>query len=53
MATTKKANEAKVKHTYNYAPNESVAVSFVATTFFSHNLDPTQQPQVKKGRNSL
>lgn len=53
MATTKKATEAKVKNTYNYAPNESVAVSFVATTFFSHNLDPSQQAQVKKGRNSL
>ena len=54
MATTKKASEAKVKYTYNYAPNESVAVSCVATTFFSHNLDPDQpQPQVKKGRTNL
>lgn len=53
VASTKKASEAKVKYTYNYAPNESVAVSCVATTFFSHNLDPSEQPQVKKGRTNL
>ena len=53
MATTKKASDAKVKYTYNYAPNESVAVSYVATTFFSHNLDPAEQPQVKKGGKNL
>jgi type IV pilus assembly protein PilO len=53
MATTKKASDAKVKHTYDYAPNESVAVSCVTTTFFSHDLDPGAQPQVKKGGKSL
>jgi len=40
VATTKKPGDAKVKHTYQYAPNESVAASFTATTFYSHDLDP-------------
>jgi type IV pilus assembly protein PilO len=39
VATTKKATDAKVKHSYNYAPNESVAASFTATTFYSHDLE--------------
>src|SRR6267154_5539551 len=40
VATTKTASDAKVKHSYQYAPNESVAASFTATTFFSHDLTP-------------
>ena len=40
VATTKNASDAKVKHTYQYAPNESVAASFTATTFYSHDLEP-------------
>jgi type IV pilus assembly protein PilO len=40
VANTKNASDAKVKHTYQYAPNESVAASFTATTFFSHDLEP-------------
>jgi type IV pilus assembly protein PilO len=40
VASTKKPTDAKVKHTYQYAPNESVAASFTATTFFSHDLTP-------------
>lgn len=40
VSNTKNAADAKVKHTYQYAPNESVAASFTATTFFSHNLEP-------------
>jgi len=40
VATTKTPGDAKVKHTYQYAPNESVAASFVATTFYSHDLTP-------------
>ncbi|MGA7218524.1 MAG: type 4a pilus biogenesis protein PilO [Candidatus Sulfotelmatobacter sp.] len=40
VSTTKKASDAKVKHQYQYAPNESVAASFTATTFYSHDLDP-------------
>jgi type IV pilus assembly protein PilO len=40
VATTKKPTEAKAKHTYQYAPNESVVATFTATTFFSHDLEP-------------
>jgi len=36
MASVKKPTEAKVKSTYEYAPNETVVVSCTATTFFSH-----------------
>src|SRR6202140_1290893 len=39
VSTTTHASDAKVKHTYRYAPNESVAASFTATTFYSHDLD--------------
>ncbi len=40
VSTTKTPSDAKVKHSYQYAPNESVAASFTATTFFSHDLTP-------------
>src|SRR5579862_154365 len=45
VSTTKSAGDAKVKHTYQYAPNESVAASFTATTFYTHDLN---SPQVAK-----
>lgn len=41
VASTKHAASAKVKHTYQYAPNESIVASFVATTYFSHDLNTT------------
>ncbi len=41
IASTKKANDAKVKHTYQYAPNESIVATCSATTFFSHDMEPT------------
>jgi type IV pilus assembly protein PilO len=41
VATTKSASSAGVKHTYAYAPNESIAASFTATTYFSHDLQPS------------
>jgi type IV pilus assembly protein PilO len=41
VATTKNPSGAKVKHTYQYAPNESVIASFTATTYFSHDLQPS------------
>ncbi|MGA8705742.1 MAG: type 4a pilus biogenesis protein PilO [Steroidobacteraceae bacterium] len=48
VATTKSPTLAGVKHTYQYAPNESVAASFTATTFFSHDLEaPTVAPGAK------
>jgi type IV pilus assembly protein PilO len=40
VATTRKPSEAKAKHTYNYAPGESVVATCTATTFFSHDLAP-------------
>jgi Tfp pilus assembly protein PilO len=41
VGTTKNPTVAKVKHQYQYAPNESVVASFVATTFYSHDLEPS------------
>src|SRR5262249_16873586 len=40
VSTVKKPTDAKAKHTYQYAPGESVVATCTATTFFSHNLDP-------------
>jgi len=40
MASTKKPNDAKARHTYNYAPNESVVATCTASTFFSHDMEP-------------
>src|SRR5205085_9109131 len=40
VASTKKSSDAKVKHQYQYAPGESVAATYTATTFFSHDLEP-------------
>jgi type IV pilus assembly protein PilO len=44
VSTTKKPTEAKVKHQYQYAANESVAASFTATTYFSHDATPAAAP---------
>src|SRR5260370_22083435 len=41
VATTKKPGDAKVKQAYQYAPNESIVASFTATTYFSHDLQPS------------
>jgi Tfp pilus assembly protein PilO len=48
VANTKKGSEAKAKHTYQYAPNESVVATCVATTFFSHDVQPAAT--LAKGR---
>ena len=40
VSNTKDPSKAKAKHTYQYAPNESVIATFTATTFFSHDLEP-------------
>jgi type IV pilus assembly protein PilO len=53
IATTKKASDAKVKHTYNYAANESVVASCVATTFYSHDMVPTKSATPVKGRKAI
>jgi len=50
VASTKKANEAKVKHTYQYAANESVVATCLATTFFSHDTEPPAAAPGKPGQ---
>jgi len=40
VANTKKGSEAKAKHTYQYAPNESIVATCTATTVFSHDVMP-------------
>jgi Tfp pilus assembly protein PilO len=37
VANTKKGADAKTKHNYQYAPNESIVATCMATTFFSHD----------------
>jgi type IV pilus assembly protein PilO len=44
VASTKKPTDAKAKHTYQYAPNESVVATCTATTFFSHDATPPAAP---------
>jgi len=41
VSTTRNPAGAKTKHTYQYAPNESVVASFTATTYFSHDTQPS------------
>lgn len=41
VSTTHNPQGAKTKHTYQYAPNESVVASFTATTYFSHDTQPS------------
>jgi hypothetical protein len=40
VASTRKPGAAKAKHTYQYAPSESVVATCLTTTYFSHDLDP-------------
>src|SRR5258708_149141 len=40
LANTKNPTAAKAKHTYQYAPNESVVATCTATTYFSHGAAP-------------
>lgn len=41
VSTTRNPSAAKVKHQYQYAPNESIVATFTATTYFSHDLTPS------------
>jgi len=51
VANVKKGSDAKAKHTYQYAPNESVVATCLATTFFSHDVEPAAlTPAAAKGR---
>ncbi len=53
VASTRSPGAAKTKHTYQYAPNETVVATCLTTTYFSHDLDPASPaskpgPPVKK-----
>ena len=48
VASTRKPSDAKTKHTYQYAPSESVVATCVATTYFSHDLEPNAAPAGRK-----
>jgi type IV pilus assembly protein PilO len=54
VASTRSPSSAKAKHTYQYAPSESVVATCLTTTYFSHDLDPASPgasktaPPVKK-----
>ncbi len=48
VASTKKPGDAKTKHSYQYAPNESVVATCVATTFFSHDMAPAAAPAARR-----
>jgi type IV pilus assembly protein PilO len=45
VASTKKPGDAHAKHTYQYAPSESVVATCLTTTYFSHNMDPGSAPK--------
>jgi type IV pilus assembly protein PilO len=50
VGTTKNPSGAKAKHTYQYAPNESIIATFTATTYFSHDLQTSAAgPGTKPG----
>ena len=51
VANTKKGSEAKAKHSYEYAANESVIATCVATTYFSHDSNSAVAPTTEKGAN--
>jgi type IV pilus assembly protein PilO len=40
VANTKRGSDAKTRHSYQYAPNESIVATCMATTFFSHDVAP-------------
>jgi type IV pilus assembly protein PilO len=44
IANVKKPSEARTKHTYSYAPGETVVATCTATTFFSHDMTPGSAP---------
>jgi type IV pilus assembly protein PilO len=49
VASTRTPAQAKAKHTYQYAPGESVVATALATTYFSHDLDPAPPAASKPG----
>jgi type IV pilus assembly protein PilO len=49
VSTSHNPQGAKIKHTYQYAPNESIVTTFTATTYFSHDTTPAAGAGVKPG----
>ncbi len=49
VASTRKPGDAKTKHTYQYASNESIVATCLTTTYFSHDLEPAAPPASKPG----
>ena len=43
VASPKKSGDAKVKHSYQLAPGESIVATCLTTTYFSRDLDPAGQ----------
>ena len=50
VSTTRKPSDAKAKKTYQYEPNESVVATCVATTYFSHDMEPPSTAGGKPGQ---
>jgi type IV pilus assembly protein PilO len=50
VASTRKPSDAKAKKTYQYAPNESVVATCIATTYFSHDMEPPSAAGGKPGQ---
>ena len=44
VSTNRNPTGAKLKHTYQYAPNESIVASFTATTYFTRDPQPPAAP---------
>jgi type IV pilus assembly protein PilO len=53
IASTKKPGEAKPKHTYQYAPGESIVATCQASTFFTHDTVPPTTTPAKPMRGAL
>ena len=50
VASVRKPSDAKTKHTYRYAANESVVATCQATTFFSHDINPPASGPIAPGQ---
>jgi Tfp pilus assembly protein PilO len=49
IATARTPGAAHAKHTYQYAPGESVVATCLTTTYFSHDLDPAGPAKATPG----
>src|SRR5438309_10404348 len=50
VASTRKPGDAKAKHRYQYAPNESVVATCTATTFIIHVMEPVASTSGRPGQ---